>query len=44
MAQETTAGGAAGNKDSDTTDFGTMTDAERDEAASKLVDRFSLWS
>src|SRR5262245_6672466 len=44
MAQETTAGGTAESKDPDAIDFGTMTDAERDEAASKLVDRFSLWS
>jgi uncharacterized protein (DUF697 family) len=44
MVQETTAGDTAERKDPDATDFGTMTDAERDEAASKLVDRFSLWS
>jgi uncharacterized protein (DUF697 family) len=46
MAQETTAGGTAGSKDPGTTGFdaSAMTDDERDEAASKLVDRFSLWS
>src|SRR5438132_8196347 len=46
MAQETTAGGTAESKDPGTTSFdtGSMTDQERDEAASKLVDRFSLWS
>jgi len=46
MAQETTAGGTAESKDPGTTGFDTasMTDQERDEAASKLVDRFSLWS
>src|SRR5467141_1913286 len=46
MAQETTAGGTAERKDPGTTGFDTtsMTDQERDEAASKLVDRFSLWS
>ena len=37
MAQETTAGGTAQSKDPGTTDFGAMTDAERDEAASQLV-------
>jgi len=46
MAQETTGAGMAGSKDpgaigSDTTG---MTDQERDQVASKLVDRFSLWS
>src|SRR5438093_8067654 len=46
MAQKTTAGGTAESKDPGTTGFDTasMTDQERDEAASKLVDRFSLWS
>ena len=46
IAQETTAGGTAERKDPGTTGFDTtsMTDQERDEAASKLVDRFSLWS
>jgi len=44
MAQETS--GRAESKDPGTTGFDTtsMTDQERDEAASKLVDRFSLWS
>jgi uncharacterized protein (DUF697 family) len=46
MAQETTGAGRAESKDpgmtgSDTTG---MTDEERDQVASKLVDRFSLWS
>src|SRR5215813_715284 len=46
MAQETSSAGATQSKDPRTTGFGTtaMTDQERDEAASKLVDRFSLWS
>lgn len=44
MAQETIGGGATESRDPGATDFSTMTDAERDEAASKLVDRFSLWS
>lgn len=39
MAQETT--GAAGTAGSSTTE---MTDKRRDELASQLVDRFSLWS
>ena len=46
MAQETTGAGMAASKDPDTTGSDTtgMTDQERDEVASKLVDRFSLWS
>src|ERR1700745_3245149 len=46
MAQDTTAAGTGGIKDPGATGLGTaaMTDQERDEAASKLVDRFSLWS
>ena len=46
MAQETTGAGTAGSKDPGTTGSDTtgMTDQERDEVASKLVDRFSLWS
>src|SRR5262245_23094365 len=44
MAQETTAGGTAQSRDAGATGFDSMTDQERDEAASKLVDRFSLWS
>jgi uncharacterized protein (DUF697 family) len=46
MAQETTGAGMAASKDPDTTgsDATGMTDQERDEVASKLVDRFSLWS
>src|SRR5438132_7696284 len=46
MAQETTGAGMAGSKDPGMTGSGTtgMTEEERDEAASKLVDRFSLWS
>src|SRR6266446_2036177 len=43
MAQETTGSGTAaeGSTGSGATE---MTDARRDELASKLVDRFSLWS
>lgn len=46
MARETTGAGTAESKDpgmtgSDTTG---MTEEERDQVASKLVDRFSLWS
>ena len=46
MAQETTGAGAAGTKDPGTTGSDTtgMTDQERDQVASKLVERFSLWS
>jgi uncharacterized protein (DUF697 family) len=46
MAQETTGAGMAGSKDPGATGSATtgMTDQERDEVASKLVDRFSLWS
>ena len=46
MAQDTTAAGTGGIKDPGATGVGTaaMTDQERDEAASKLVARFSLWS
>src|SRR5215471_5333068 len=46
MAQETTGAGMAGSKDPGTTGSDTtgMTDQERDQVASKLVDRFSLWS
>src|SRR6476660_8589029 len=46
MAQGTTAAGTGGIKDPGATglDTAAMTDQERDEAASKLVDRFSLWS
>src|SRR5215471_13685294 len=46
MAQNTTAAGTGDIKDPGATGFDTaaMTDQERDEAASKLVDRFSLWS
>src|SRR6266496_4914664 len=46
MAQETTGAGTAGSKDPGTTGSDTtgMTDQERDEVASKFVDRFSLWS
>jgi len=46
MAQETTGAGTAGSKDPGATGSDTtgMTDQERDEVASKLVDRFSLWS
>ncbi len=48
MAEDTTGIGAAENRDPTEGVPGsvpaTMTDEERDEAASKLVDRFSLWS
>src|SRR5262250_3695704 len=46
MAQETTGAGTAGTKDPGTTGSDTtgMTEEERDQVASKLVDRFSLWS
>jgi uncharacterized protein (DUF697 family) len=46
MAENTTAAGTVGIKDPGATgaDAAAMTDQERDEAASKLVDRFSLWS
>src|SRR5712692_11267915 len=46
MAQETTGAGMAASRDSGTTGSDTtgMTDQERDQVASKLVDRFSLWS
>src|SRR5947208_2344655 len=46
MAQNTTAAGTGEIKDPGATglDAAAMTDQERDEAASKLVDRFSLWS
>ena len=46
MAQETTGAGMAGSKDPGATgsDTAGMTDQERDQVASKLVDRFSLWS
>jgi len=46
MAQDTTAAGTGGIKDPGATglDTAVVTDQERDEAASKLVDRFSLWS
>jgi len=46
MAQETSSARATESKDPGTTGFDTtaMTDQERDEAASRLVDRFSLWS
>src|SRR5712672_2431216 len=46
MAQDTTAAGTGEIKDPGPTglDTAAMTDQERDEAASKLVDRFSLWS
>jgi uncharacterized protein (DUF697 family) len=48
MAQETIGAGAAEKKEpaEGATGSGsaTMTDEERDEAASKLVDRFSVWS
>jgi len=46
MAQETTGAGMAGSKDPGATGSDTtgMTDQERDQVASKLVDRFSLWS
>jgi len=41
MAQETTGSGAQGTAGSATAE---MTDEQRDEEATKLVDRFSLWS
>ena len=48
MAQETTGSGTAEKKDPAEGTTGSvtaeMTDEQRDEAASKLVDRFSLWS
>src|ERR1700750_2748890 len=46
MAQDTTAARTGGIKDPGAPglDTAAMTDQERDEAASKLVDRFSLWS
>jgi uncharacterized protein (DUF697 family) len=48
MAQETIGAGVAEKKEPAKGATGsvstTMTDEERDEAASKLVDRFSLWS
>jgi uncharacterized protein (DUF697 family) len=46
MAQETSSARATESKGPGTTGFDTtaMTDQERDEAASRLVDRFSLWS
>ena len=48
MAQETTGSGAAEKKDPAQGAAGSVTtertDAQRDEEASKLVDRFSLWS
>src|SRR5215468_1563237 len=46
MAQETTGAGMPGSKDPGATGSDTtgMTDQERDQVASKLVDRFSLWS
>ena len=46
MAQETSSARATESKDPGTTGFDTtaMTDQERDEAAARLVDRFSLWS
>ena len=46
MAQETSSARATESKDPGTTGFDTtaMTDQERDEAASRLVVRFSLWS
>ena len=46
MAQETVGAGTAGSKDPGMTgsDITGMTEEERDEVASKLVDRFSLWS
>ena len=44
MAQDTTAAGTGEIKDPGATglDTAAMTDQERDEAASKLVDRFSV--
>src|SRR6266852_8383512 len=48
MAQEATGSGTAEKKDPAAGATGSittaMTDEQRDEAASKLVDRFSLWS
>src|SRR5260370_8427518 len=46
MAQETTGAGTAKSKDPGMTgsDLTGMTGEERDQVASKLVDRFSLWS
>ena len=46
MAQETTGAGTAKSKDPGMTgsDLTGMTEEERDQVASKLVDRFSLWS
>src|ERR1700745_2975406 len=46
MAQDTTAAGTGGIKDPGATglDTAVVTDQERDQVASKLVDRFSLWS
>ena len=46
MAQETTGAGTAERKDPGVTgsDMTGMTEEERDQVASKLVDRFSLWS
>ena len=46
MAQETTRAGTAESKDPGMTgsDMTGMTEEERDQVASKLVDRFSLWS
>src|SRR5262249_43572423 len=46
MAEETTGSDAAEKKDpgEGATASAPMTEEERDEAASKLVDRFSLWS
>src|SRR5713101_2083222 len=48
MAQEATGSGTAEKKDPAAGSTGSitteMTDEQRDDAASKLVDRFSLWS
>src|SRR6201988_3199929 len=46
MAQETAGAGTAKSKDPGMTgsDLTGMTEEERDQVASKLVDRFSLWS
>ena len=46
MAQETTGAGRAESKDPGMSgsDMTGMTEEERDQVASKLVDRFSLWS
>ena len=46
MAPETTGAGTAKSKDPGMTgsDLTGMTEEERDQVASKLVDRFSLWS